>query len=281
MFKPIRSKPAHQDSDEPVDLVINDGSVRDVFQDAQYFEQCGIGFSKEELFRIALALRRLVEQNPLKRARLFGKFLGLQGDYIVAETEFKAGEHPSQRVANETPRDEDTEKPAPPAEEHGAGTNRFAYWVCSFAGQDGGSWTLLPDVTPQQITAARKIKKYLTGDLEAAVESYPPFPGDESNLLRAQIARIAFATAISPKGLLALYGEEAEEEGQDPPEPGSVKADFEPIEGDALLELESWVHHEPEILSKQGRVSFWKEPKEGDEGDVVLLHLTHISDCCR
>lgn len=54
----------------------------------------------------------------------------------------------------------------------------------------GKPWKKLPNVTPQQLTAARKIKKFFTGRLDAPVVSYPPFPGNESNYLRAQIARI-------------------------------------------------------------------------------------------
>ena len=54
----------------------------------------------------------------------------------------------------------------------------------------GKPWKKLPNVTPQQLTVARKIKKFFTGRLDAPVVSYPPFPGNEANYLRAQIARI-------------------------------------------------------------------------------------------
>lgn len=63
------------------------------------------------------------------------------------------------------------------------------------------------------MSAARKIRKFLTGDLNAEIKSYPPFPGNESNYLRAQIARITAATVISPKGFYV-----AEEEDPDPSE---------------------------------------------------------------
>ena len=48
----------------------------------------------------------------------------------------------------------------------------------------GDEWVRLPDVTPAQITAARKIRKMFTGNLTQEINSYPPFPGDESNFLR-------------------------------------------------------------------------------------------------
>ena len=62
----------------------------------------------------------------------------------------------------------------------------------------GGPWARLPNVTPAQIGAAKCIRKLLTGDLQAEVVSYPPFPGNEAVYLRAQIARIAAATEVAP-----------------------------------------------------------------------------------
>ena len=40
------------------------------------------------------------------------------------------------------------------------------------------------------------MRKYFTGELDAPVACYPGFPGPESAYLRAQIARIAQATAV-------------------------------------------------------------------------------------
>jgi hypothetical protein len=42
--------------------------------------------------------------------------------------------------------------------------------------------------------------------------SYPPFPGNESNYLRAQIARISAGTHISPLSYYIFDEEEEEEE---------------------------------------------------------------------
>lgn len=60
----------------------------------------------------------------------------------------------------------------------------------------GKTWIKLPNVTPQQITVARQIKKFFTGRLDASIVSYPPFPGNEADYLRAQIARIRSASVI-------------------------------------------------------------------------------------
>lgn len=44
------------------------------------------------------------------------------------------------------------------------------------------------------------------------VVSFPPFPGNEANYLRAQIARISAGTHISPLGFYQFDEEEEEEE---------------------------------------------------------------------
>ena len=44
------------------------------------------------------------------------------------------------------------------------------------------------------------------------VVSYPPFPGNEANYLRAQIARISATTHISPLGQYMFEEDEDEEE---------------------------------------------------------------------
>lgn len=71
-----------------------------------------------------------------------------------------------------------------PREENGTGCNKKTYFVCN---EPGGEWIKLPPVTPAQILCARQIKKFFTGNLESPVISYPPFPGNEINYLRAQV----------------------------------------------------------------------------------------------
>lgn len=72
----------------------------------------------------------------------------------------------------------------------------------------------MPLVTPEQISVSRKIKKFLTGRLDSPIVSYPPFPGNEANYLRAQIARISAGTHISPNGFYK-FDEENEGEGEE------------------------------------------------------------------
>lgn len=44
------------------------------------------------------------------------------------------------------------------------------------------------------------------------VISYPPFPGNEANYLRAQIARISCSTHVSPQGYYIFEEDEDEDE---------------------------------------------------------------------
>ena len=65
-------------------------------------------------------------------------------------------------------------------------------------------WIQLPDCRPQDVTQARQIKHIFTGDLNASIDSNPPFAGKERHLLRATLARIFCATSIIPKGLFTI-----------------------------------------------------------------------------
>ncbi len=71
------------------------------------------------------------------------------------------------------------------------------YFVSRFAGD---AWTRLPNVTPHQVSVARKLRRVLTGRLDAAVGGHPPFPGTEASYLRARIALITADTVVSPVG---------------------------------------------------------------------------------
>ena len=54
--------------------------------------QSGIGLSREEMVRIWLALRTLVESQPVEHVRFWGKILGTELNYVVAEVQWREGE---------------------------------------------------------------------------------------------------------------------------------------------------------------------------------------------
>jgi hypothetical protein len=55
----------------------------DLMELANYFEQAGVGISREETFRIFLALKSLVDSNPIRSCRFWGMFTMLSHFVLV------------------------------------------------------------------------------------------------------------------------------------------------------------------------------------------------------
>lgn len=66
-----------------------------------YLEQIGVGVGREEMHRILLSLKQLVDLQPLQRCRFWGKILGVETNYIVAEVEFREGEEEEEGAEEE------------------------------------------------------------------------------------------------------------------------------------------------------------------------------------
>ncbi|XP_033016481.1 radial spoke head protein 6 homolog A-like [Lacerta agilis] len=288
IYKALFQKAGGEGTDQEMEEEMPETPLPNVMETAFYFEQAGIGLSLEEYYHIFLALKQLVNTHPIQTCRFWGKILGIEANYIVAEIEFREGEEEEEAEEEELGeegqkegsegRDEDEDeeeekdeppkpnyKPPPviPKEDNRTGANKYTYFVCNEAGKP---WVRLPHVTPAQIVNARKIKKYFTGRLDAPIVSYPPFPGNESNYLRAQIARISAATHISPLGFYQFGEEEGdeEEEGGAGRDSYEENPDFEPISVPELIEsLANWVHHVQNILM-QGRCT-WVNPYQKSE----------------
>ncbi|RXN01504.1 Radial spoke head protein 4-like A [Acipenser ruthenus] len=245
-----------------------------VMELAFYFEQAGVGLSREETYCIYLALKQLVDSQPLQKCRFWGKILGTQGNYIVAEVEYREGEEEEEEGGEEDideaekdygkDDDEDKErqedldplpksnyKPPPivPKEDNHTGVNKFIYFVCS---EPGKPWIKLPQATPAHIVAARDIKKFFTGHLDTPIVSCPPFPGNEAAYMRAQIARISAGTHISPLGFYQFGEEEGEEEEEAVRDSFEENPDFEGTPVGELVDTSTWAHHVQHILP-QGR----------------------------
>lgn len=287
-------------ADQEVEDEIAENSLPNIMESAFYFEQAGVGLGTDETYRTLLALKQLTDTHPVQRCRFWGKILGLEVNYLVAEVDLGEGEDEEEvgeeEAAeaeerdpgdSEADRDEEGAFPKPflrpprviPKEESRTGANKYVYFVCN---EPGRPWVKLPSVTPAQIVTARKIKKFFTGRLDAPVISYPPFPGNESNYLRAQIARISAGTHVSPLGFYQFGEEEGEEEeevdsGRDSCE---ENPDFEGIQVLDLVEsLSNWVHHVQHILP-QGRCTWFNpiprneeeeedEEEKGEEPDYI------------
>ncbi|XP_004702077.1 radial spoke head protein 4 homolog A isoform X2 [Echinops telfairi] len=292
-----------EEADQDLEDEIAENCLPNVMESAFYFEQAGVCLGTDATYRIFLALKQLTDTHPIHKCRFWGKILGLEMNYLVAEVEFREGEDEEEgeeedvadEKANgesEVDEDEEDELPKPfykapqavPKEESRTGANKYVYFVCS---EPGRPWIKLPSVTPVQIVVARKIKKFFTGRLDAPVISYPPFPGNESNYLRAQIARISAGTHVSPLGFYQFGEEEGEEEEEveGGRESFEENPDFEGIPVIDLVEsLSNWVHHVQHILPQRfgmylrgqhgyHRISFLNMPLQSSDPTFGLEHM--------
>merc|ERR1712196_365736 len=149
--------------------------------------------------------------------RLFGKIFGLERDYLICECQYNEGyDDPAEDDQAEAADDGAPKVEVPMEPFNQKGVNQFAYFVAGYSEDakthDLSNWIRLPHARPECIMAARKIKKFFTGHLDAKVESSPPFPGNEADYLRCQIARIVAGASLCLKGVFVL-DPEAEEGG--------------------------------------------------------------------
>ncbi|XP_031820232.1 radial spoke head protein 4 homolog A isoform X2 [Sarcophilus harrisii] len=265
------------EGDQEQEDEIAETPLPNIMESAFYFEQVGVGLSTDETYRIILALKHLTDTQPLQTCRFWGKILGIDRNYIVAEVEFREGEDEEEieeedNIEESETDEEETELPKSsykgpqviPKEENRTGANKYTYFVCN---EPGRPWVRLPSVTPAQIVIARKIKKFFTGRLDAPIISYPPFPGNESNYLRAQIARISAGTHISPLGFYHFGEGEEEEEVEGGRDNYEKNPDFEGIQVTELVEsLSNWVHHVQHILP-QGRCNWFNPIQKNEVGE--------------
>lgn len=135
------------------------------------------------MYILQKSLKRLAVLSGASSVKFFGKIFGTQRDYWIAQGTIVGEEEKSKN---------------PRIEKRGEGANTHVFWVTENLLKD---WIQLPDAEPLQIEVSKQIKHIFTGDLNASIDSCPPFPGKERHLLRSQLARITHATQICPKGL--------------------------------------------------------------------------------
>jgi len=175
--------------------------VRDILGDANTLKWAGISLGKETTYNLKLAMQRVAnanaEENSITKLQFWGKILGTKADYIILQ-----GELDAPFEAPETPEGADPTLTM----EGGDGGNKYTYFV---ANSVYDKFTQLPNVTPQQIIAARRLKRMFTGNLDTVVGGHPPFPGGtEAGLLRAVIALITTQTHVIPKDILVADEED-------------------------------------------------------------------------
>ncbi|KAL7695665.1 flagellar radial spoke protein [Lotmaria passim] len=258
-------------------------SFESVAAQNKYWSAAGCGMAEEEAFLLDRSITNLAMEKELQDIAFAGKIFGTHGDYFVLRTRryVEAGEKVYVET-NTMPKPLRKKGVVPIQAEPGfVGANRYTFWVTT---APSATWQKLPDVTPQQINAAREIKRFFTGDLTAPVSA--TFPWNEAAYLRAQLARITSATSIAPQGALeepeppAESEEEddddAEAEGAAPRPPKEAKyrpltvpvADFGEEEMDvAQLTTDRWVHAGGYLYlnGRETKVPKREEPEEEEE----------------
>jgi len=218
-------------------------AIPDFTEDAEMLSWAGVGLGQAESFQVMCSLRNLAakEKDGLNKLRFWGKVLGTEADYYVAEAQ----------------RDGGGDEPDPDADQPGQGANQFTYYVTNDL---AGEWRKLPDIKPNQIVAARAIKRLLTGNAGSKVITHPFFDGKEEVYLRAQIARIAADTVLCPKGFLKKEDEES---------PVEQNEEFVCPPSSELQKKEAWTHMQPHLLLS-GRTVHPEIP-EGDTPEEIAL----------
>jgi len=239
-----------------VDTADVDEEIPNVIEENGFFSWAGVGLADETAHSLFLAMTKLKNDASLglKAVRFFGKVLTTGKPYYVVEG----------ILAKPEPGPAYSELGPAHPEPSGTGLNSCVYFVSNDVCED---FTMLPDVTPPQVLAATKIKKYFTGSLSAPVACFPPFPGDESCYLRAQIGRIAAATVLVPSGKLAV-----DEESEAVPKPVIKAEEYAPVEPAEMASGDNWVHLYGGVLAI-GRLTNppKPEPEEGEEPEEENL----------
>lgn len=247
-----------------------------IVEDSVYWNLIGVQIHDAPIVQKSIALFSM-KNSHLKHIRFIGKIFGLESNYYVIETDHDLDTTINSNLSFSSQPRVYFGQTEQPAEESGARgtTNHYRYWVSTSGDSlSKGEWLRLPDVTPAQILTAKYIKKYFTGRLDAIVDSYPEFPGNEANYLRAQIARIVSATTIAPVNTFKLWTPPEEEEDEDtpkapisPPISDLVRGKSEETDDEEsslnfkkFLDAENWVHLYPIILDV-GRATQYKPPK--------------------
>lgn len=234
--------------------------VQDWSADAAMLEWAGVSFGESESYRLSLGLKHLAASAGAADLRLWGKITGSQADYYIAEGNTDAGVGDADKNTMDY-----YDCAAVAGEGYRIGANAHTYWVCSHA---GGEWTELPDVTCQQIVVSRALRKMFTGNLDAPVCGYPPFPGTEKNYLRAIIARISSDTVIVPDGVF-VAGMPEDVEAEDEAGlmiMGNEEMDSESRPAEEVADPSSWVHMEL-ALNKIGRATPFPTNPDDEEAE--------------
>jgi len=196
------------------------------------FNQAGIELGEYGSLILQKSLKQLSQASEAKSIRFWGKIWGTQHDYYVVEA-FEP---------------KNLGEPIETSEPRGVGVNEYTYFVSNAA---IGPWVALPDLTTEDLAAARQIKVSFTGNLEREIVTNPFYFKQEKHYLRAQISRIHHATKLVPVGRHKVTEREEKSELPFEIEPNVAEDPEQQIPAptvDQMRNKANWVHYAKNIL---------------------------------
>lgn len=254
-----------------------DNYIEDILSLSRIMEWGGISFSKNEWFKIRLAMKKLLIESDAVSLKFWGKIYGLNADYYVIQGSVK--QYP---MGN----------PKPHVESKGnEGLNKYTFWVTNSVME---GWYELPDITNEHIIASKNFKYYFTGNLNAKVRAFNNFNGKEAHLLKCQILRIMHSSFIVPEGYHRINEKFQEDLAGKVTE--FADGEFQPGQFEDMKTEDKWIHEHPYIYpngkvidpSQEAQVErmkkitedegFQKLDKEGNPEEVKYWKVKSVGD---
>lgn len=89
--KSLLNKPNTGTEEEPAESGPT-GYVPNLLEEAKWFERCGVGFGEELTYTIFKSLEKFSITKQIKELRFWGKIIGSNADYYIAESPAQAAE---------------------------------------------------------------------------------------------------------------------------------------------------------------------------------------------
>jgi len=153
--------------------------MADIIAESKVWEWAGVSFGEYELMLLHKSIKMHTLAAKADQVRLWGKIRGSERDYYVLEGTVGAG--------GGEDGGEEGGAAAGGAEARGTGVNKYVYWVTN---SPLDAWVMLPDLKPQDIINARRIKYIISGNINNKIYTNPFYFESEKTYLRAQISRI-------------------------------------------------------------------------------------------
>jgi radial spoke head protein 4A len=170
------------------------------------YQWAGIDLGQYSTLLLQKSLKELAVKADASNLRLWGKIKGTLKDYFVVEGTSAQGAGEAEEGSIIEARGSE-------------GVNKFAYWVSN---SPAGPWTVLPDITAEDLRAAKMIKVLFSGDLSRKIVTNPFYFKSEKEYLRSTIARITFSTTLVPKGVYRQVEDNPNDIEENVPDEGPI-----------------------------------------------------------